>query len=249
MSTRQVGLTPELRQPSAAFGPRLTVRQVVGEAAASAGAVAAYDAPARAALEAMARFVAEFLAGPHPDLGRPGAVCPFAREATGRDLIRLTACTCTDEDAIVEGLGELRGELAALGLWPGTPGVEPHRAIIAVFPRLRGPDDARMIEGVQKSLKLSFVERGMMIGQFYPGCAEPGLWNSAFRPLQAPVISLAMRDITIFDAPFMLERADYVQAFVRAFGVAGAERIAWAEQARGRFGSSPGAARTTALGR
>jgi hypothetical protein len=73
----------------------------------------------------------------------------------------------------------------------------------------------------------------MMIGQFYPSCDEPGLRNPAFRPLQSPVISLAMRDITIFDAPFMLDRAEYIDAFVATFGAAGESMIAKAARARG----------------
>lgn len=219
---------------SAVFGPRIPVRQILsGEPAA---VLATYDAAARATLAAMARYVARFLTAEHPELGRPGPVCPFARQAAEEQLIRLTACSSDDEAAIVEGVAELRGELADLSAWPGRRSTPRHRAIVAVFPQLPEPAGARMIERIQKRLKPSFVKGRMMIGQFYPSCPEPGLWNADFRPLQSPVISLAMRDITVFDAPFMLDRAEYIEAFVDTFGAAGREMIVKAARARGRQG-------------
>lgn len=222
----------ERARGDAAFGPRIPVRQVL--AADRAQALAAYDAPARAALGAMARYVTEFLTAEHRELGRAGAVCPFARQAADEKLIRMTACFSVEESAIVEGVAQLRSELADLTRWPGTGAGPRHRAIVAVFPHLSEPGGAAMIERIQKRLKPSFVKGRLMIGQFYPSCDEPGLRNPAFRPLQSPVISLAMRDITIFDAPFMLDRAEYIDAFVAAFGLPGESMIAKAVRARGR---------------
>ena len=215
------------------FGPRVTISEVMtGE---WGGALEGYDACARTALAAMARYVLQFLTAEHLDLGRPGAVCPFARQAADHGLIRITACSSSNEAAIVRGVRRLRNELAELDGWPEAGGGERHRAIVAVFPRLSGPEGARMIERIQKSLKLSFIKGRLMIGQFYPGCSEPGLWNPDFRPLQSPVISLAMRTITILDAPFMLERAAYGAAFVRTFGAAGKDLIAKAARDRARL--------------
>jgi len=213
------------------FGPRIPVLDVIRR---NEAALAPYDAAARATLAAMAGYVTRFLTAEHADLGRSGAVCPFARQAAQAQLIRLTACASAREADILAGVAELRGELADLTAWPGR-GIGPrHRAIVAVFPQLSEPGGARMIERIQKRLKPSFVEGRMMIGQFFPSCPEPGLWNPAFRPLRSPVISLAMRNITIFDAPFMLDRAEYVAAFVATFGAAGEEMIARASRARGR---------------
>jgi hypothetical protein len=221
---------PSVSDP-AVFGPRIPVLDVLGGNEAALGA---YQPAARTTLTAMARYVAGFLASEHPDLGRSGPVCPFAQPAAAAQLIRLTACESVSETAILAGVAELRGELAELAAWPGR-GIGPrHRAIVAVFPHLVEPEGAQIIERIQKRLKPSFVKGRMMIGQFFPSCPEPGLWNPAFRPLQSPVISLAMRNITIYDAPFMLDRDEYVEAFVETFGAAGEAMIAKASRARGR---------------
>ncbi|WP_133254215.1 DUF6875 domain-containing protein [Phenylobacterium deserti] len=216
----------------------MTVREILG--AEGEGQVGTYDAPARQALVRMARYVDEFLTAAHPELGRTGVVCPFARRAIQQNQIHLTACDVSgekpeDEALILEGMARLRGLLDGAG-----SDKPAHRAVVAVFPRLSEPHGARMIEKIQRALKLSFVQRQLMIGQFYPSCPEPGLWSAGFRPLQSPVISLAIRNITVFDAPFMLDRQEYVDAFVDTFGEAGAERIAAAVRDK-RFATDPGA--------
>lgn len=231
MSDCEPGHRPMARASGLEFGPLVTVRQILG--ADRDETLSHYDTRALQALTSMARYVAEFLTAPHAQLGRAGAVCPFAARAADQDLIRLTACSVerdgpSEEALVVEGMSRLRSELAG----PGEAD-QAHRAVVAVFPCLSEPDGASMIERLQRSLKLSFVERGLMIGQFFPSCQEAGLWNRDFRPLQSPVISLAIRNITIFDAPFMLDRQAYIDAFVAAFGDAGAERIAKAARDRG----------------
>jgi hypothetical protein len=221
---------PSLFSPP--FGALVAPRDILTRNPASA--VGTYDAEALQGLTTMARYVAEFLTSGHPELGRAGAVCPFAGKAMEQDLIRLTAFSLDepDEAAVAAGMERLRGELAALEADRPGGAAARHRAIVAVFPRLTEQAGAAMVERVQKALKPAFIARELMIGQFYPGCPEPGLWNADFRPLQTPVVSLAIRNITIFDAPFMLERQAYVDAFVRVFGAAGEERIAKARRDR-----------------
>lgn len=213
------------------FGPLVTPRDVLGRTPGSG--VEVYDADALQTLTSIARYVTEFLTSGNPELGREGAVCPYAAKALEQDLIRLTAFPLeeADEAAVCAGMESLRGLLDRLG----DSGADLRdRAIVAVFPRLPIQAGSKMVERVQKALKPAFIARELMIGQFYPGCPEPGLWNRGFRPLQTPAVSLAVRNITIFDAPFMLERRAYVDAFVRLFGQAGAARIAKAREARTR---------------
>jgi hypothetical protein len=61
----------------------------------------------------------------------------------------------------------------------------------------------RQIENVQSALKPEFVKRGMMIGEFWPDHAMPGLHNHSFRPLASPVPMLAMRHMVITDLLFL----------------------------------------------
>ncbi|EEA04230.1 conserved hypothetical protein [Burkholderia sp. H160] len=78
-------------------------------------------------------------------------------------------------------------------------------------------DASGAIEFVQKQLKPMFVERHLMIGQFFPDCAEPGLHNRAFRPLQTPVPLLAIRHMVLSDIAFLYGNERYMTAYLENF--------------------------------
>jgi len=226
----------DLTQPFRCFGPLVTVEEVLrGDLAAGMGS---YDARAVAGLTAMARYAAEFLTSGHAELGRSGAVCPFTSGAIQRGLLRMTASDLEtlDQGLLVDAVDYFRRTFREAGELKSDPS-EIYRSIIIVFPALPELPGRTLIERVQKSLKPAYVDDGLMIGEFYPGCGASGLHNPDFRPLNAPVTSLAIRHMTIWDGPFMVEDERFVQSFRRRFGEEGAKRIA-ALQKRGAGASS-----------
>ena len=56
-----------------------------------------------------------------------------------------------------------------------------------------------------------------MIGQFHPECQARGLWSAAFRPLQAPVPLLAIREMTSSDLPFLVGSADHADVYLERY--------------------------------
>jgi hypothetical protein len=56
-----------------------------------------------------------------------------------------------------------------------------------------------------------------MLGQFYPGCDQPGLWNKDFHPLDAPIPMLVVRTMMSTDFPFLLARPEWMTAYVKKF--------------------------------
>lgn len=215
----------DLSQPFRCFGPLITVEDVLrGDAAAGMGS---YDARAVSGLTAMARYAAEFLSAGHPELGRSGAVCPFTSGAIQRGLLRMTASNLEtiDQALLVDAVDYFRQTFRQAGELKNDPS-EIYRSIIIVFPALPELPGRALIERVQKSLKPAYVDDGLMIGEFYPGCRSSGLHNPDFRPLDAPVTSLAIRHMTIWDGPFMVEDERFVQSFCRRFGDEGVKRIA-----------------------
>jgi hypothetical protein len=206
--------------PATGLSPMMTVREILARPSAGADVDSL-------GLQAMATWIASFLTTHHAKLGRPGAVCPYAERSIAEDSILLASSAIDTvgpeaEASIVATMLRLQGPFAVDRAAP-EPG---HRSIVVVFPRLSEPDGSAMIERVQRSLKLSFIEHRLMIGQFFPSCAESGLHNRDFRPLQSPLICLAIRDIAISDAAFMLSRQDYIDAYLGIFGELGAGRVA-----------------------
>ncbi len=220
-----------LSMPFLSFGPLLTPSKIFArDQAAGAGY---YHPGAISSLDVFARYVVHFLTAAHPDLGRAGAVCPFMAGSLKRDMALLTASSLDQPDAtfLLGAMDRLRSVFLAQEDSAGAGADEIYRAIVVVFPDLPPAAGAELIEHVQKTLKPAYIEQGLMIGEFYPTCPAPGLHNSLFRPMQTPVLSLAIRHMTLQDAPFMLGDPAYIAGYTRLFGQTGMDRIS-ALQAR-----------------
>ena len=88
------------------------------------------------------------------------------------------------------------------------------KTILVLFP---GVTDYTKIDKAQQVLKEKSVPNGLMIGQFYPGCAAPGIRNSGFKPLQSPIPLLAIRHMVGSDLPFLTEKGEWVEEYLKRF--------------------------------
>jgi diguanylate cyclase (GGDEF)-like protein len=150
-----------------------------------------------ASLKKIAEWALEFLCNPNQRLGREGPVCPFTKPALDNGFFWMT-------------------------IYSGDQ-VRPDDAYAAVlkfrdwFPDLPEELAPQIIDSTQLSLKLPFVESGLMIGQFHSRCQESGLWNPLFRPLQSPVPLLAIRNMVSTDFPFLKSDIKYISAYFKRF--------------------------------
>jgi hypothetical protein len=148
------------------------------------------------------RWIEEFLTRHDPELGREGVVCPFVSRSLRRGLLRIESFDAADGDEALRdrvlGLRDMLLERSA------SAGDDRMYLASVVVPYGR-PDRVitRQIEGVQSALKAEFVNHGMMIGEFWPDHAMPGLHNQSFRPLASPVPMLAMRHMVVTDLLFL----------------------------------------------
>ncbi|MBX9400685.1 hypothetical protein K4L06_05125 [Lysobacter sp. BMK333-48F3] len=180
----------------------------------------AADAP----LAVTVAWVRNFLARPHADVGRAGPVCPFTPAALALDTIWL-AEVC-DREVSVERIVDLIGEYRDLfgEIEPRNGQAAINKTVLVVFPHL-GADAAGFIDDVQRELKPSFVDLGLMLGEFHAANESPGLRNPAFRPLRSPVPMLAIRHMVETDLPFLRRdldtpqiRAQYLRSYLRRLG-------------------------------
>lgn len=175
-------------------------------------------------LTRIARWTREYLARPHPQLGRKGAVCPFVPLSLTMDSIWLAEVA--QPDARFETIAEIITEYRELFLTTEpTKGVDAlQKAFMIVFPRL-GADGAALVDKVQYALKKYFVEMGLMLGEFHSANEGEGLRNPDFRPLRSPVPMLAIRHMVESDLPFMTresyppkERASFMRSYLARVG-------------------------------
>ena len=207
------------------FGPLLSPDEIIFES----GRIADYDAPERRALLEFCSYLANFLAMPHPDLGRPGPVCPFVPIALNKELIRLTAAqrALTGKQEMASAMEALLDTFRAMPPVTEDPvaGDAVYKTIIAVLNRLPRDSAPALLDAVQSDLKPSFIRKGLMIGRFYPHAPGRGLHSVDFRPFDAPKPSFAVRHMTVFDTPFVIDRDENIVGYLARFGDEGRQRL------------------------
>ena len=159
-----------------------------------------------------------YLSRPHPELGRPGPVCPYVPGSLRAQRFWVTACggTRPDRQAAIKTVLAYRDWF--LSLEPRDGGASRLKTILVLFPDVSLADAPAVIDGAQRVLKPHFVREGLMVGEFHPVPPRtPGLWNHAFRPLRSPVPLLAMRHMVSSDLPFLIDDRESLAAYLRRF--------------------------------
>jgi hypothetical protein len=176
------------------------------------------------AMTTLRGWVESYLMQGHADLGRTGAVCPFTKQAAKLDTVRLAISRAGAEDE-EEAFALIRRTFAELEEIPCKPGMEHFRTIIVGFPECANEAGMAMLERVQKRHKYYSLSRFRMIGYMFAKNDAPGLWNSDFRPLRAPLPVLAIRHLVEQDAPFAARHPLLMVPFLIKFRFAGARRL------------------------
>lgn len=165
-------------------------------------------------LDRLRGWAQDHLTQPLDMIGREGPVCPYVGPSLRRDLTWVGR---------VAGAQPWRPYVRlvlsdALELFPTLPpdtgGSTVLRCLVTALPDLH---DYSLIDDLHDELKSEFVEQGLMLGQFYPGCTQPGLWNKDYHPLDAPIPMLVVRTMMATDFPFLLSRPEWMSAYVRKF--------------------------------
>lgn len=169
-------------------------------------------------LNSIKKWITEFLCSPHPSLGRSGDVCPLTKEAINKDSIFFTL----DKSLNLDKKSEMKKITSQIRLFKElkTANAEIYKVIINAYPYIKETEYYK-IEIIQNELKPLFVEEGLMIGQFYPGCKEKGLWNDNFFPLDSPIALLAIRNMAITDIAFLMSNDTFVKKYLDVFGEKG----------------------------
>ncbi|WP_366829775.1 DUF6875 domain-containing protein [Nostoc sp. NMS2] len=168
-------------------------------------------------------WVKNFLARPHPNLGRTGVVCPFVPYSLKSNSIHLAVIRT--KYLYPEQLEEIVGSYRDIFLKMEVKEQELaiNKAFLLIFPDVHIEDACKLIDSVQQKLKPLFVESGLMIGEFHKRNETPGLHNPHFRPLRSPIPLLAIRFMVEADLPFLLSPADprlrikYLEAYLKCF--------------------------------
>jgi hypothetical protein len=183
--------------------------------AVTVGATSPCDRP----LESIRAWVLEYLCRPNPELGRPGPVCPFAAPAyqDGTIWVRIAANQVNSRQRTLDLMNEALEFFISMSNNDAV--ADANHAVLVVFPGLDNPRGYAIIDSCQTTLKPRFVQMGLMVGQFYRTCQEPGLRNPEFQPLKSPIPLLAIRYMVKSDIAFLKKSAEFLAAYNARFAM------------------------------
>ena len=145
---------------------------------------------------------------------RVAHVCPFLVDAIERDLFYVEESPLTDllqiRKLLVARMGDFkRAEPAYDPIVAGRLASMPIglKALLIFFPNYQppaaGPDTG--VDQIFKWMIVPFFRQGLILGQFYKGCAEPAVHNAAWKKiLTAPYLAWVVRYLQPHDSAFIM---------------------------------------------
>jgi hypothetical protein len=148
-------------------------------------------------------WMQRFIMQPHPNLGRKGAVCPFAKPA--HDDRALVFCAFDAAamrfDAYIDTLMRLPRVFERVAKERAEPA---DLLSLAVFPLGLRPDSYyKFIDCAHTVLKPFFMECGLMLGEFHPASTVRGAHSATFRPMRSDVPLFVIRAMALHDILFI----------------------------------------------
>lgn len=171
------------------------------------------DAVSEQELVTFKNWSLNWLSKANADLGRKGPVCPFTGTSIAKDIFRFTFVRgqSIDHNELVQLIDEIAQAFPRLSPFGAD---EVYKTVVVVFPDVV---DHQTIDAVQEECKNTFVKSGLMVGQFYPGHTQPGIWNPEFRPLDSPFPMLAVRHMVTTDFLFLQGDQEWMDAYFARF--------------------------------
>ena len=167
--------------------------------------------------ETAQRWLTDYLAQPHPAVGRDGAVCPFVEPALQAGSVEIRVRDLPAEVTAAELVAAIDQAVAGFRELDFTGRNPTLHALVVVLPGI--PDDRlELLDQAQAERKTELARDGLMLGQFHPRCPEPAARNPDFLVGRSPVPMIALRHMAFHDVLFLHERADWFEAYARRFG-------------------------------
>ena len=116
-------------------------------------------------------YLREFLAKPHPLVGRKGPVCPFVPGSLRMDAMYLSVIRSESKGSTTT-FEEVENVARSFvdrfhSLEPKTGRKAAYKAVVLIFPDIPPSKAPAIIDKVQLKLKPEFVSKGLMIGEFH----------------------------------------------------------------------------------
>ena len=161
------------------------------------------DAALRATFRAGLTWLKRFIMQTHADLGRKGAVCPFARPAHEARALHFCALDVGEMnfDVFIDVMMRLT---SFYNQFAGTMSMRSDLLSLCVFPiNLRAESYYKYIECAHAMLKPFYMNAGLMLGEFHPLSAARGAHSETIFPMRSDMPIFVIRSIALHDILFI----------------------------------------------
>ncbi|MEU3036777.1 DUF6875 domain-containing protein [Streptomyces griseoaurantiacus] len=155
-------------------------------------------------------WLTDTVAAPAPELGRPGALCPFVRPALDARRLYGVVLDGAPEDPATEAAVRREAErfLTAEPVQPDPRSV--HKSLLLVLP---GAERQEEVTALVARIKLDLIKSGLTCGEFYPDCDDRSVRNERVRVATSPVPLIALRYLTKHDELFLRSQPTYYASY------------------------------------
>lgn len=145
----------------------------------------------------------EYLAKPHPELGRKGPICPFVKHTVDISRYFVSVQAQIDGSSLHTLRGAVLDEAATfLHHSPNVGSKGAFGSLVMVFPHI---PDARLgiLDEIHSELKTALMERDLMFSPFHKYSTKPSISNPEFKVFRAPFAALVVRHMDVRDIAFL----------------------------------------------
>ncbi|MFX1765433.1 hypothetical protein PWP93_23155 [Paraburkholderia sp. A1RI-2L] len=179
------------------------VRKIERSACLSTQIACVPDAFTRKTFETGLCWLEDFIMKPHAELGRRGAVCPFAKPVHHEESLVFCLWDATDL--------HYRDYLSILGKFPDLylrllDSAKADSRLFSLCVFVRGLDEAQFYQYIDEAhalLKPAFMDAGLMLGEFHPLSVTKGAHSETFRPMRSSQPAFVVRAMSSHDALFI----------------------------------------------
>lgn len=161
-------------------------------------------------------WVHAFIMKPHDGLGRSGAVCPFVAPALEEEKVYfcVSGNRGADERSLTEEL--LQEGVRFMNALKQEERKSPLLSLLLLFPEME-EDNFPVFCAAKQAVKASFLERGMTLGEFYPGNRDGSVHNAGFRVADAPVPMVVIRAMAAHDQLFLHSQPELYKWYLEKY--------------------------------
>lgn len=157
------------------------------------------------------------LCNPHPELGRKGHVCPYTLASIKKRHFWLSPYSFkpTTPEKICDVMFKYMESF--LETQPKHTDERIFKTFVVVFHKMSFDETSLLIDYTHKILKPSFVENGLMLGQFHDNCNIGGVHNSNFMSLHSPIPLFVIRNMVVNDYMFLNDEQRFIDSYNKHF--------------------------------